>query len=293
MPENTPNAPKYDKPKILLVDLPYDCTNALAEKGYNVESGTLGRPYNVSAVSKYVISSDMTTRRLAANEDSYCPVISCAPPPNHAEREVLFINLAQKEEPVGKVNAKCPDSAIDMWVASSPGYVDRQPLTAFGLQADFERILRAGGVFVVAAGRLRQQTVALGHLRSSRVTLMASHTPTNWSFLEVLADGCLEIMQDSGNELSPIADPETFCGVRDFLARHADSASFDVYISPKEKTWDHFTPLAQNKYGKCVSALIHFPNHKGKILILPQFENMPEVVTDLVEGVLPVLSPHL
>ena len=43
--------PKYDRPKILLIDVGEDARKRLENEGYNVAAGTFGRPYAYSGAS--------------------------------------------------------------------------------------------------------------------------------------------------------------------------------------------------------------------------------------------------
>jgi len=46
-PQELESKPKYQTPRIMLLDLPAEISEALKSKGYNVSSGSLGTPYSV------------------------------------------------------------------------------------------------------------------------------------------------------------------------------------------------------------------------------------------------------
>ncbi len=78
MPEATP-APRFPKPKILLVDLPDGAASKLLAAGFNVRSGTFGRPYRMPV------------------GDGYFPVFAQARLPNYTEQEVVIRDLTPPE----------------------------------------------------------------------------------------------------------------------------------------------------------------------------------------------------
>ena len=71
--------PKYQKPKILLIDLPDTVLDGVRSAGFNASAGTFGSPYKV------------------ARSDSYVPVIPEARLPNYTEQEIIIIDLTPPE----------------------------------------------------------------------------------------------------------------------------------------------------------------------------------------------------
>lgn len=68
--------PKYEKPKILLIDLPDDVFERALSAGYNASAGTFGSPYEVN------------------KSDNYLPVIIKEfDLPNYTEQEIIFVDL--------------------------------------------------------------------------------------------------------------------------------------------------------------------------------------------------------
>ena len=80
---------KFEKPKILLVDLKSEVCSKIKSAGYNVASGTFGSPYKVEL------------------DDGYGPIINAAKLPNFTEQEIIIIDLTPPktlEKPVGEKN---------------------------------------------------------------------------------------------------------------------------------------------------------------------------------------------
>jgi hypothetical protein len=78
MSKETP-AVRYQKPKILLVDLPESAATKLLAAGFNVHSGTFGQPYRVPV------------------SDKILPVFREARLLNYNEQEVVIIDLTPPE----------------------------------------------------------------------------------------------------------------------------------------------------------------------------------------------------
>jgi hypothetical protein len=70
-----PIAPRYPKPKILLIDLKDDSEAILKAAGYTVDVGTFGTPYNTM------------------KDNSYRRVVPAFDIPNYAEQEIVVVDL--------------------------------------------------------------------------------------------------------------------------------------------------------------------------------------------------------
>ena len=67
------DTPKYQKPKILLTDLPDSVLDSVRYVGFNTSAGTFGSPYKVEL------------------SDGYQPVIYKQDLPNYTEQEILKV----------------------------------------------------------------------------------------------------------------------------------------------------------------------------------------------------------
>jgi hypothetical protein len=278
MPEMS-SEPRYPKPKILLVDLPQDAEARLRASGFNVQSGTFGRPYRVQ------------------RSDNYVPVIAQAHLPNYTEQEVVIVDLEAAEpldEPEGiKHNS---DGEPDWFTSASQGVVDPRPRVMSWVQDDWKRIFESGGFFVVfAKPRYRPNTVRAA-TRFGRLERQEEIHADNWSFLPILSRENIKIEGDHGTE-SQVEITVDF--LDSFLRGHQAGLEFDTVLTPMfnmthEGSRVDFFPLWKNKYGDCIGGIIVANKPEtGRILILPQVKDKGRAVYELVATVLPEFSRHL
>ena len=67
--------PKFDKPKVFLIDMDDTCLPAAQKAGFNVSSGTFGAPCRITPTGGLV------------------PLANSSRLPNAAEQEIIFIDL--------------------------------------------------------------------------------------------------------------------------------------------------------------------------------------------------------
>lgn len=141
--------PKYHKPLILLLDLEDETQAALEAAGYNVSTGSFGKPYRVD------------------KSDDFEPVITNATfPANFAEHEVVVVDL----EPWNTLNRpmgekRTPLGEEDWWAKCSHGKIDPRPRTMMESQQYFDRIYSHGGCFIIFTSPRIEQELALGYQR--------------------------------------------------------------------------------------------------------------------------------
>jgi hypothetical protein len=272
-----PAAPRFPKPKILLVDLADDTAEKLREEGFNVQAGTFGRPYAVQP------------------GDGFVPLVNGARLPNHTEQEVVVIDLTLPpvaERPEGEPPA---DGTPGCFVEAGRGLIDPRPLAMLRIGEAWDRVLQAGGAFVVFARPRRQQRIVLGRVKFKRLNEEQVVTIDNWSFLTPLSADLLRVEDDHGTELV-VRPPTGVLG--DWLRAHQPRAEFDVTLTPllwqrAEGSGYQFLPLVESKYRECVGGIVTPKKGNGLILILPQFADKTRAVSELIRTVLPELCPHL
>lgn len=134
MSEKTSLPVRYPKPKILTVDLPVALAEQLRRNGYNVLPGTFGRPYKVE------------------KDDGYLPLIATPSIPNCSEQEIVVVDLAEPE-PADKPKGEklVANGELDWFAKTSLGVIDPRPRKMTWVRADFDRILKSGGAFVLFA----------------------------------------------------------------------------------------------------------------------------------------------
>lgn len=134
---------KYQKPKILLIDLPVACIDYVQSAGFNVSTGTFGSPYKVKL------------------GDEYRPVIGEPSLPNYTEQEIIFVDLTPPETiDAPKGEKVTSEGENDWWAKCSRGEIDPRPIFMVAARRHFDRILKHGGLFVIfAQPRLLQKLV--------------------------------------------------------------------------------------------------------------------------------------
>ena len=111
-----------------------------------------------------------------------------------------------------------------------------------------------------------------------------------WSFLSV----GITTNPDTGEEfVIPDQEYEIFRFLRNYVTGAKYTATLFSQDWQRESRGEMWVPLMFNKYQNCVSALIINKETNGKILILPQIQDKGGAVIELLQGVLPGLSPHL
>ncbi|MHA2062185.1 MAG: hypothetical protein ACW963_07860, partial [Candidatus Sifarchaeia archaeon] len=125
---------KYEKPKILLIDLPNECLDQVRLAGFNALAGTFGSPYKVSC------------------SDNLEPVIGEPFLPNCAEQEIIVVDLTPPnvmDQPKGEKFTSQGEK--DLWAKCNRGEIDPRPRCMNWVRSDFDRILSYGGFFVIFA----------------------------------------------------------------------------------------------------------------------------------------------
>lgn len=265
-------AEKIPKPKILLLDFPNSASSALLAKGFNVTTGTLGKPYKVP------------------KEGRFLPVIGISDTPNHTEQEIVVVDFSYGElaaEPQGEKQR--PNSEKDIWAKCDKGYIDPRVRPAIHLSESFSRILKSGGVFIIFADRLTGISLVLARANTSDKTLddQQDFKFDVWSMLKELDD--LHVKNDSGNEIrgadskNPIS-----CALSPFLLE----GSFTCTIKSKYRNDENWNPLAVNKYGDLVAVARRYEGG-GHVIVLPQIKKKTELLEVLLSSTLPEICPHL
>ncbi|MDD2917502.1 hypothetical protein [Rhodoferax sp.] len=260
---------KYDKPKILLIDVESSALDTLAETGFNVKAGTFGQPYKVQMAS------------------GFQPLISDPLLPNHTEQEIVIVDLHYEvaDQPVGK--KKRPDGEVDLWGKCDCGFIDPRMRCAAMVRSDFDRILAAGGVFVVfAAAKTR------GSIQAARKGYhgLEDQRPCNWSewsFVSDLQD--MDVSQSHGEEMN-VVDQNTPLGK--LIKSHLSGGSYDCTLSGGFRRADPWIALVKNKFNEAV-ALFRPHGPKGFVIVLPQLKGKTGFLNSLFTDVLPEMAPHL
>lgn len=263
---------KYQKPKILLIDLPNELTNKLKSSGFNVSAGTFGSPYKVEV------------------SDEYQPVIPNPNLPNFSEQEIIIIDLTLPQildSPAGKkITSEGED---DWWAKCSLGFIDPRPRVMSWVKKSFDRILNNGGVFVIFAQPRLYQNIYLAEKDFDQLKFGEVIDEDNWSFLSILSNH-LEIKEEYGFEIF-LQDQrlKEFYFIKEALK----NTQFTVTIKFDYGYEKYFITILKNKYGDNIGGIFFQEESKGRIVILPQITKKSEVVVSLINEFLPTLSLHL
>jgi hypothetical protein len=271
---------RYRKPKIFLVDLPDRLTKSLRALGYNARPGTFGRPYKVE------------------QSDGFVPVLVKVSVPNYTEQEIIVIDLTPPETAAGPEAEKLTSPGeLDWYAKASTGVIDPRPYVMTRLRKPSDRILEAGGCFVIFAEEREGPKLLLAAIDIfSTLATKQTIEEDNWSILSILSRDHLQVKSDYGTEIKVSEGLGLFSS---FLRRHLEGATFRATLHPKfplseDSNGPIFFPLATSKFNETVAGVI-WPREKGQgfVLILPQLDDKERALVDLIQTVLPEISRQL
>ncbi len=259
---------KYDKPKILLIDLNSSAFENLAEAGFNVKEGTFGQPYKVKKTS------------------GFQPLISESRLPNFTEQEIVVVDLQYEiaDNPVGEKSR--PDGEFDLWGKCDYGFIDPRVRATTQVRDDFDRILNAGGVFVVFAANKAPSSILIAKAGYRDLEDSKEFNWSAWDFVSEFRD--MNISTTHGEEMS-VVDQNTSIGK--LLKSYLPGSSYECTIKGGYRHTEPWTTLVKNKFNQGVGLIR--PCSAGFVIVLPQLKDKPGFLKSLFTGVLPEMAPHL
>lgn len=194
-----------------------------------------------------------------------------------------------------------------LWGSRVGGRVDPRAAVMVRVQKEMDRIYRHGGVFILfGAPRVDPNAVlAMGDRSGALVPCDPSGAPAplgyaarrieadNWSLLSDLR--WLQVRSDTGREMD--AADNGFARVLG-IENYFKAGRFECVIEPAWSLTKRWVTLAVNKYGEPVAGVI-LPDLEeqeqatGLIFLFPQVERRADLVTELVDRVLPGMAPRL
>lgn len=260
---------KYDKPKILFVDLESRAFETLADIGFNVKEGSFGQPYVVPMSS------------------GFQSLISEPHLPNCAEQEIVVIDLKYElaDLPVGEKQR--PDGELDLWGKCDQGFIDPRMRAAGFVRGDFNRILNSGGVFVVFAAKKTEGLIQLARKNYKQLEDRKICNWDEWGFISELMD--MDVFSSHGEEMF-INDSISPLGK--LVKSHLSGSVYDCTVKGGYRSKDPWTTLVQNKFGQAV-ALRRNCEPNGLVIVLPQLNDKAGFLKSLFTDVLPEMVPHL
>lgn len=262
------SAVKYDKPKILLIDVESSAFDTLVETGFNVKAGTFGQPYKVDMGS------------------GFQPLISKPLLPNYAEQEIVVVDLQYEvaDHPNGEKSR--PEGELDFWGKCDFGFIDPRVKATITVRTDFDKILNAGGVVVVFA--TKKSPGAIQHTRVVHRQLEHARNmhQSEWSFISELND--MNVTATHGEEMFAV-HPNTSVGK--LLQSHLPGSSYDCTLQGGYRPNDPWSALVKNKFGEAVA--LYRPCSSGFVIVLPQLKDKTGFLKSLFTNVLPEIAPRL
>lgn len=257
-------------PKILFVDMPSGLEDVLTERGFTVESGTLGTPYEVQTSSEFH----------AVVPNFWLPRIT--------ETEIVVVDFMKEHYNNGPtasmevVEGQCYDYA-----RANLGVVDPREFQVRNMKEDLDRCMTNGAYFVVFAHpRIVQQTV-WARKTYSNITDVKANPVSIWRLNEVL--GQLEVTPDEGEEMECLNGNSS---LEQLLARHLAGGSFTCRMDMPVHLQSMWRPLIANKYGQTVGCILGRPT-QGQTIVLPRLANIEDFIVSLFTEVLPEMTPSL
>jgi len=268
--------PKYPRPKILVIDAPA-ITSALQQRGYAARSGSFGQPIIVPKGANYL------------------PLSSTAHLPGYTEQEIVVVDLVGPEPQKSSPELmEMPGPGVPtVWVPTASGLVDPRPAVIWRVRDDLDRIYRHGGVFVLFATRRFDPKCILnvldrfGELDGYRAQQLDAD---NWSLLSELR--WLSVTGDIGEEMDVApSGVARVLGIENYF----NAGRFECVVKPYGSVANRWDTLATSKYGDPVAGIISPDQEKAKgwIFVFPRVERRADLVTELVDRVLPLLTPRL
>lgn len=259
---------KYDKPKILLIDVESSAFDTLVETGFNVKAGTFGQPYKVEMTS------------------GFQPLISEPRLPNYAEQEIVIVDLRYEvaDYPVG--DKLRPDGEFDLWGKCDCGFIDPRMRTAAKVRKDFDRILEAGGVVVVFAANKTPGSIQVAKKVFRQLEVEKDCDWSEWSFISELCD--MKVSSSHGEEMN-VVDQNTPLGK--LIKQHLPGSLYGCTLEGGHRRANPWTALVNNKFDQAVA--LFRPSSTGFVIVLPQLKDKTGFLKSLFTGVLPEMAPHL
>jgi hypothetical protein len=166
---------KYDKPRILCIDIDANSVAALRSAGFNVSVGSFGSPSEVPKRGDYI----------RVSLDTVCL-------PDIEEQEIVIANNACPPA-TNRGSITPPGEGVEaIFQSCENGVIDPRPFAMSICGRHCERILNHGGIFIVLlSNRYEVSYLSAIHSNYGSLRTQNTHSSTNWSFLHVLTEmGC-------------------------------------------------------------------------------------------------------
>lgn len=277
--------PRFDHPQVLLLDIDAASETALRAAGFNISTGSFGVPYKIFA-------QDGMQRVV---ENGHLPV-------DYTEQEIVIADLVPRTL-IDQERERTPVSPRQngWWARTDTGVIDPRPGFMSAFTGDFDRTFDHGGVFIIFAdARHHEKRFIFGHL-GRNVFGHDEFVPQdvycdNWSVLSLLSPYHLKAPYTTGRDIRLIetTDIRFIDQLSRAIADHLVEASFTYTLQPASVSLkERWIPLATNRFGEAVAALIVPGQDTGLVLLLPDLDDRPRLLKRLLTDVLPEIVPQL
>lgn len=268
---DTPSSPLHPHPRILLVDMQEQEAEGLTDAGYRVERGTFGPLISVGS------------------QPGSLPLPYTADLPHYREQEIVVVDCAipraSSEHELGEPG----HGEKWLWQKAGQGLLDPRPWAMARHRDSLDRIYNHGGVFVCFAAPRFTDTYSYVEEEWELRQEQGQTALSTWGFLSVL--NAVQVDHDKGEEI--LAEPlsEKIPGLKQVL----EAGTFTCTMEPGYQLEDRWVPLAKNKYGQTVAALIgpEKDSEQRALFLLPRIAERPQFLQRLVDETLPRFAPKL
>ena len=168
-------------------------------------------------------------------------------------------------------------------------------LNGLKVREDFDRIVDAGGIFIIFANRWETQKFTVGTSFERRIIPQRSKEISNYEFLTATSYiNCVQIGSDHGSEVLLGDDLFKYARIAPFLSKHRGNAQYSCTAGPGTDRDQEWITLFKNKYDDPLGGVL-LPNAKraGSIFIFPVIQDKPSFLADFIEQFLPEMAPKL
>ena len=261
---------KYDKPKVMVIDLPQEFADALGAAGYGVAAGTFGPSYSVQ------------------RSDNLHPLpLEDWELPGYAEQEILIVST------VGDRAGKAPgydvsDGVKAFWQECQSGVINPRPVIMSRMRDAFDRILDSGGVAIVFVQDRSTAEYLFGARGYRGVDVEDRRRLSNWGFLSSLENLSAATLHPGSEIISVRPSSE----IGSLLGKGLRGARYGCSLAAGYDQTARWIPLLENKFGDTVGGLLKV-GKSGWLFVLPLMPAASTILVEFLEGIVAPLAPHL
>lgn len=263
------NSHKYDKPKILAVDIDTAVIDNLLEDGFNIDIGTFGKSYSASEGQECGLNGNL---------------------PYLLEKDIVIVNLNRDDTLDGEnpaINREINKAnRTILTVGPNQNYFNPAFVYSKYFQDEFIKIIDNGGVIIVFTNKPEYEDYLVKTFQGSYnlKTDLERISNFDWIPTSLNPEACItgkEICTD--NDLANI-----------ILKDCRDEVKYNC-IFPYISTQNANYVLIKNILGETIGFIreIQRNDKTGYFIILPQFSNLYKPIINLFQEFLPIIKPEM